>query len=242
MDAPLLSCEGVAGGYGKLTVVQEIDLSAQRGTVVAVLGPNGAGKTTLMMTLAGLLPRHAGEVRVEGAPLPSGRPAAASRAGIVLVPDDRALFSGLTVRENIAVAAPKGGSWDDEVRDMFPALGTRWNNKAGSLSGGEQQQLAMARAIVQRPKVLLIDEMSMGLAPIIVENLLPVVRRIADATGALVILVEQHVHLALEVADEVLVLVHGRVVLRGLAADLAAEPGRLESAYLGEAASSVGQH
>ncbi len=241
MAPPLFSCEGVAGGYGKLTVVADVDMSARPGTVVAMLGPNGAGKTTLMMTLAGLLPRHAGEVRVGGEPLASGRPAAASRAGVVLVPDDRALFSGLTVRENVAAAAPKGNAWDGEVRDMFPALGTRWNNKAGSLSGGEQQQLAMARAIVQAPKVLLIDEMSMGLAPIIVENLLPVVRRIADTTGAVVVLVEQHIHLALEVADEVLVLVHGHVVLRGPAADLAAEPGRLESAYLGEVAPSAGR-
>ncbi|MCU4186354.1 ABC transporter ATP-binding protein [Acidiferrimicrobium sp. IK] len=236
--APLLSCQGVAGGYGKLTVVQDIDLVADAGTVVAMLGPNGAGKTTLMLTLAGLLSRHGGEVSVSGEPLPSGKPAAASAAGVVLVPDDRALFTGLTVRENVAAAARKGAAFDDEIREMFPALATRWNNKAGSLSGGEQQQLAMARAIVQKPKVLLIDEMSMGLAPLIVENLLPVVRSVADRTGAVVVLVEQHIHLALEVADQVMVLVHGHPVLRGSAADLAADPGRLESAYLGEVSST----
>jgi branched-chain amino acid transport system ATP-binding protein len=239
MSAPLLSCKGVAGGYGKLTVARDIDLEADAGSVVAVLGPNGAGKTTLMLTLAGLLPRHAGEVLVDGAPLPSGKPAAASAAGVVLVPDDRALFTGLTVRENIAAARRKGGVTDDGVREMFPALGTRWNTRAGSLSGGEQQQLAMARAIVQKPKVLLIDEMSMGLAPIIVENLLPVVRQIADTTGALVVLVEQHIHLALEVADQVVVLVHGSIMLKGPASEVTADPGRLESAYLGEVAGST---
>jgi len=240
VTAPLLSCVGVAGGYGKLTVVQDVDFAAESGRVIAMLGPNGAGKTTLMLTLAGLLPRHAGEVVVSGASLPAGRPAAASAAGVVLVPDDRALFGGLTVRDNIAAASRKGAKLGDEVREMFPALAARWNTKAGSLSGGEQQQLAMARAIVQKPKILLIDEMSLGLAPIIVENLLPIVRRIADATGALVILVEQHIQLALEVADQVIVLVHGRVVLRGPAAELAADPSKLEAAYLGEKAGSTG--
>jgi branched-chain amino acid transport system ATP-binding protein len=122
----------------------------------------------------------------------------------------------------------------EEVHELFPVLTDRWHTKAGALSGGEQQMLALARAIVQRPKVLLIDEMRMGLAPVTVERLLPVVRTLADRTGAVIVLVEQHVHLALEVADQVMAVVHGRVALEGPAADLADGPGRLESAYLGE--------
>jgi len=228
-----LSCQGLRAGYGRLTVVRQFDLEVDAGSVVAILGPNGAGKTTLMATLAGLVPRLGGSVTVAGAPLPSGRPAAASRAGVVLVPDDRALFSSLTVEENIAAARRKGGPPVRSILDTFPALEPRWTLRAGALSGGEQQMVALARAMIQQPKVLLIDEMSMGLAPIIVETLLPVVRNVADATGAVVVLVEQHVQLALEVADVAMVLVHGEIVLRGAPSDLAADPARLEAAYLG---------
>ena len=230
----MLSCRGVTAGYGALTVVRDFDLEADAGTVVAILGPNGAGKTTLMLGLAGLLPLQGGVVAVDGAPLASGRPAAAAKAGLILVPDDRALFSGLTVRENVVVAAPKGDSSEEEVQALFPPLRARWNTRAGALSGGEQQMLAVARAIVQRPKVLVIDEMSMGLAPITVENLLPVVRKLADSLGTVVVLVEQHVQLALQVADKVVVVVHGRSVLSGEARDLASSPSLLEKAYLGD--------
>jgi branched-chain amino acid transport system ATP-binding protein len=233
-----LSCRRLQAGYGKLTVVRDFNLDAEAGSVVAVLGPNGAGKTTLMLTIAGLLPRLGGDVDVEGHPLANGRPAAANRAGVVLVPDDRSLFTTLTVAENIAAASRKRGSARAEVLDIFPALAARWNLKVGALSGGEQQMLAVARAMVQRPQVLLIDEMSMGLAPVVVEGLLPVVRQLADATNAVVVMVEQHVHLALECADRAMVLVHGEVVLAGPASDLAADPGRLEAAYMGEATSA----
>jgi branched-chain amino acid transport system ATP-binding protein len=235
MTAPALSCRNISAGYGNLTVVRGFNLDAERGSVVAVLGPNGAGKTTLMLALAGLLPRLGGEVLIDGQPLAAGRPRAANRAGLVLVPDDRSLFTTLSVRENIAAAATKGSATEDEVQTLFPGLTSRWNTRAGALSGGEQQMLAMARGLVQRPKILLVDEMSMGLAPIIVENLLPVVRTLADTTGAVIILVEQHVQLALEVADQVVVLVHGQIALSGPAADLAGDPNRLETAYLGVA-------
>ena len=236
MTSPILSCRDVSAGYGSLTVVRGFNLDAEKGSVVAVLGPNGAGKTTLMLALAGLLPRLGGEVSIDGQPLASGRPAAASRAGLVLVPDDRSLFTSLTVRENINAAAPrKGAVTDEEVQSLFPGLIPRWNTRAAALSGGEQQMLAMARGLVQRPKIFLVDEMSMGLAPITVEKLLPVVRTLADSTGAVIVLVEQHVQLALEVADQVIVLVHGKIALSGPAADLANNPGRLEAAYLGAA-------
>jgi branched-chain amino acid transport system ATP-binding protein len=185
-----------------------------------------------MLTLAGLLPRLGGTVSVDGREMPSGRPAVANRAGLVLVPDDRSLFATMSVRENISIARRKGGMTLDETLDLFPSLRSRIGIAAGSLSGGEQQMLAMARALVQKPHVLLVDEMSMGLAPVIVENLLPVVRRIADETNAVVVLVEQHVKLALEVADQAIVLVHGQVSLAGSATELARDPLRLEAAYL----------
>jgi branched-chain amino acid transport system ATP-binding protein len=230
----LLSCQQLVAGYGSIEIVHAMDLDVAAGSVHAILGPNGSGKTTLMMTIAGLLPRQGGTVSVDGRMLRSGRAAAARRAGVVLVPDDRSLFGSLTVRENLQVATRRGSRSIDDVVDLFPALRDRFRVAAGMLSGGEQQMLAVARALVQRPRILLIDEMSMGLAPIIVETLLPMVRRIADDTGTAVVLVEQHIGLALEVADTALVLVHGSVALRGSARDLAADPTSLEAAYLGE--------
>jgi branched-chain amino acid transport system ATP-binding protein len=230
---PLFECRELRAGYGRVNIVRPFDLAADAGTVVAILGPNGAGKTTLLSTMCGLLPRQSGTVRMAGRELKSGRAAAASRAGLVLVPDDRALFPSLSVRDNIRAACARREDPSEEMLELFPALRPRWKLNAGALSGGEQQMLAVARALVQRPKVLLVDEMSMGLAPLVVEHLLPVVRRIADEHGAVVVLVEQHVGLALEVADEALVLVHGEVVLRDRASELLRKPAVLEDAYLG---------
>lgn len=232
----MLTATELKCGYGKIVAVRPLDLELRAGEVTAILGPNGAGKTTLMMTLAGLLPRLGGDVLLEGESLPSGKPIVANMSGVVLVPDNRALFTTLTVRENVEIAKIKGENNVDEVLDLFPGLHPRLKLKAGALSGGEQQMLAMARGLVQKPKVLLIDEMSMGLAPIIVESLLPIVRSIADDTGAAVVLVEQHVNLALEVADSAIVVVHGDVSLRGSADELRGDPGRLEAAYLGAGA------
>lgn len=230
----LLEVRGLTAGHGKIVAVRDFELSADEGTVVALLGPNGAGKTTLLATLAGLLPRMGGDVLVADRSLRSNRPAEANKSGVVLVPDDRALFTTLTVEENLSIARRSDGPTIEEMIELFPALDKRRKVAAGALSGGEQQMLAVARALVQKPRVLLIDEMSMGLAPVIAEGLLPIVRRIADTTGAVVILVEQHVRLALEVADAAVVVVHGEVSLRGKASDLAADPDRLEAAYLGD--------
>ncbi len=232
----LFECRGLKAGYGDITIIPSIDLCASAGTVVAVLGPNGAGKTTLLSTIAGLLPAQSGTVSVDGREVPPGRPALASRAGIVLVPDDRALFTTLTVEENLRAAQGKRRDLVNGAFDLFPALVTRRKLPAGNLSGGEQQMLAVARALVQEPRVLLIDEMSMGLAPVIVEQLLPLVRRIATESNAVVVLVEQHVGLALEVADRALVLVHGNVSLEGSARELRADPSLLERAYFGDGA------
>ena len=227
-------CSGLRAGYGDVTIVASFDLVVDAGTVVAILGPNGAGKTTLLSTLAGLLPAQDGVVRIDGHQIPTGRPAVASRSGVVLVPDDRSLFATLTVEENLRAARGKRKTAVDRAFDVFPSLATRRKVNAGNLSGGEQQMLAVARALMQEPKVLMIDEMSMGLAPVIVEQLLPMVRGIAADTNAVVILVEQHVGLALEVADRAIVLVHGQVSLDGSAADLRADAAALEAAYFGE--------
>jgi branched-chain amino acid transport system ATP-binding protein len=193
-----------------------------------------AGKSTPLLTLAGLLPARAGHVSVDGVTLRNGNAVAASRAGIVLVPDNRSLFTTLTVEENLEVARSWGGPAPRELLDVFPALEKRWRLAAGSLSGGEQQMLAMARALIQQPKVLLVDEMSMGLAPLVVEKLFDTVRRIAGDDGAAIVLVEQHVTLALDVADEAAVLDRGTIVLRGAADELRNDSKRLERAYLGE--------
>jgi branched-chain amino acid transport system ATP-binding protein len=237
--AVVFACEGVKAGYGKINVVRGFDLQAAAGTVVAILGPNGAGKTTLLSTLAGLLPAQEGTVSIDGTTLRNGRAGLAARRGLVLVPDDRALFTGLTVDENLKAAQGKHKTTIEQAYDRFPALAKRRKLSAGDLSGGEQQMLAVARALMQEPRVLLIDEMSMGLAPVIVEELMPMVRKVADDSGAVVVLVEQHVQLALEVADRGMVLVHGEVVLDRPAAELAKRPELLEAAYLGEDAAAA---
>jgi branched-chain amino acid transport system ATP-binding protein len=228
-----LECTGIDAGYGTATVVRDVSLSVEAGKVLAVLGPNGAGKTTLLLALAGLLPRTKGELTVDGVVISSFKPRMANHEGVVLVPDDRALFNAMSVRDNLRAASPRGSKGPEEAAQLFPSLRERWSVAAGALSGGEQQMLAVARALVQKPRVLLIDEMSMGLAPIVVENLLPHVRTIADTTGAVVVLVEQHVQLALGIADDAVVLNHGEITLAGSAKDLATDAGRLEAAYMG---------
>ena len=204
------------------------------GTIHAILGPNGAGKTTLLLTLAGLLLRTAGTIAVDGdrAARRAARPRP-SRAGVVLVPDNRELFTTLTVEENLRVASGRTRPRARSMLELFPRCEPRWKLRAGALSGGEQQMLAMARALIQRPKVLLVDELSMGLAPIIVERLFDAMRRVASDDGLRGRVVEQYVGLALKVADSVSVLNHGGVVLSGPARNIAEHREQLEHAYLG---------
>ena len=235
-----LECSALTGGWGQLIAFRDIDLAVEAGSMHAVLGPNGAGKTSLLLTLAGLLPAHAGSVSVGGARLRTGRPAAACRAGLVLVPDNRQLFTTLTVEENLRVPDRRGRDGIEAMYKLFPALEERSDLRAGALSGGEQQMLAMARALIQRPQVLLVDELSMGLAPAIVERLFSAVRQAATNRGCAVIFVEQYVHVALQVADTASVMNRGSIVLSGRADELAAQSEAVEHAYLGSVEQPVG--
>ena len=218
-------------------MVRDLTLEVRAGEVVALLGPNGAGKTTTLSTIAGLLPCIGGAVWLDGEDI-EGVPAhKLARRGVSLVPEGRALFFGMTVREHLKLAETKGSLRRDELIEMLPgAAASASTARPGVLSGGEQQMLAVGRALVSAPRVLLVDEMSLGLAPVIVERLLPVLRRVAEDLGAGVLFVEQHVSLALEVADRAYVLSHGRLVLEGAAKDLRGRRDLLRSSYLGEAA------
>lgn len=235
----VLEVTGLRAGYGGVEVVHGIDLRVDAGEVVALLGANGAGKTTTLNAVCGLLPRTGGQVSVLGAALPRGRASATvwrtARRGLALVPEDRALFSQLTVAENMSLGPRQHDKAAiDEALALFPVLSDILDRRAGLCSGGEQQMLAIARALAGRPKLLLIDECSLGLAPIVVEQLLPAMRRVADA-GTAVLLVEQHVPAALAVADRAYVLSRGAVAFSGDAGTLAARPDLLEEHYLGGA-------
>jgi branched-chain amino acid transport system ATP-binding protein len=223
----VLSASGLNAGYDGHPVVRDVDIEVNAGEVVAVVGANGAGKTTTLMTLAGVIPAIGGEVTLFGAPTraPLHRRA---KQGLSLVTEERSVFMSLTVAENLRVArcAP------ERALELFPELQPLVRRTAGLLSGGEQQMLTLARAIARQPRLLLADELSLGLAPLVVQRLLQAVRAAADINGIGVLLVEQHVNQALRYADRVYAMRRGRVVLQGAAAEVGARLRDLEGLYL----------
>jgi branched-chain amino acid transport system ATP-binding protein len=230
-EPPALALHRLSAGYDRAPVVRDLSLTVDPGEVVALIGANGAGKTTTLRTISGLVKPMGGHVRLSGEDLAGVSPTARVRRGIVHVPQGRGIFFGLTVAEHLRL----DGVRDPEVAFAhFPALRELVDRRAGLLSGGEQQMLAIARALVRQPRVLLLDELSLGLAPVIVERLLPVVREFASTRGTAVLLVEQHVHLALEIADRGYVLSHGELVASDSAERLRADSALLTASYLGE--------
>jgi branched-chain amino acid transport system ATP-binding protein len=226
--AELLRVDNLSAGYGEAVVLDGVSLALDEGATLALLGRNGTGKTTLINTLAGATRQHGGTITLAGAALHKLAPHQRAAAGIGWVPQERNIFKSLTVHENLtAVARP--GKWNpDGVYTMFPRLAERKNNLGTQLSGGEQQMLAVGRALVVNPRLLLLDEPLEGLAPIIVEELLRAIRRITREEGLSAIIVEQHPQAILAISDRAVVLDRGTVVHSGTAQDLRDSPERLD--------------
>jgi branched-chain amino acid transport system ATP-binding protein len=227
-----LEARGLTVGYGKAAVGWDLHLDVSQGEIVTLLGPNGAGKTTTLLTLAGFLRPIGGTITFGGTDTAKIRPENLARRGLSLIPDDRALMASLTVRETLRLVNRPV----IEATELFPELEPLMDRRCGLLSGGEQQMVAIARALSPRPPMVMIDELSLGLGPLVVERLLTTLRQEADTAGTAVLLVEQQVQEALKVADRAYVVVHGRIVLHKPAATLRQDQALIESSYLGESA------
>ena len=234
----MLRLEGVQASYGPVRVLFGIDLEVADGEIVALLGTNGAGKTTILRVISGLLRPEGGEVSWDDAPIAGLRPAEVLARGIVQMPGGRGVFPGMTVQENLEIGGFLYGrdraSLDesiDRVYEVFPFLAERPHQMAGSLSGGQQQMLTLAKSFVMRPRMLLVDELSLGLAPKIVEDLLEVLRRL-NAEGVAVLLVDQHVDLALDMAARAYFIERGEIRFSGPAEDLRGRDDLLRSVFL----------
>jgi branched-chain amino acid transport system ATP-binding protein len=235
----MLEAKDLRVSYGKVEAVRGVSLSVQAGKVTLVLGANGAGKTTTLKAIAGLTPPDSGRILLDGSDIAGNLPHRIVRRGVVLVPEGRRVFGPLEVQENLrlgAYSAPKAAYQSSlaKVYEMFPILEQRRAGAAGLLSGGEQQMLAFGRALMSEPKVMLMDEPSMGLAPTVVDSILEKVRVMADS-GIGVLMVEQNAEAGLEIADHVVAMARGEVVFSGLASDAAANSSVLR-AFLGESA------
>lgn len=219
----MLSIADVTSGYGTTTVLRGVSLEVRRGQVMALLGPNGAGKTTLLRTIAGVVGPTSGMVTLNGVDVTRLAPHRRADAGLCLIPEGRGIFRSLTVAENIRLQCPAGASHASERLEraltVFPALRDRLRRVAGTLSGGQQQMLALARAYITDPKIILLDEISMGLAPIVVDEMFRAMQELAD-TGVSMLLVEQYVTRAVKMSDSVVLLNKGEVAYRGLSAEL----------------------
>jgi len=220
--SPLLELRGIAAGYGTKTVISEISVSLEPGRILALLGHNGAGKTTTLKTIMGLLPARAGEVTFDGARIDRMRVAERVALGIRLLPEGRGIFPDLTVTENVEVVASRNVSGpspmfrEPDVFDLFPALAERRQVRAGSMSGGQQQMLALGLAILGTPRCLLLDEPSIGLAPNLVERLFEQIATLCRQHGMSAVLVEQNVAAAMRIADRIVIMNNGQIVFDGL--------------------------
>ena len=235
-DKPILQIQGVHAAYGLVRVLHGIDLEVREGEVVVVLGANGAGKTTTMRAICGMVDTN-GSILLDGKEIAGKKPADVARLGVAHVPQGRGTFADLTVEDNLQVGAFVRK--DKEVRadidrwyDVFPVLGERRQQHAGTLSGGEQQMLAVARALMGRPRLLLLDEPSLGLAPMIIQSVFRNLQSIREEFGTTMLVVEQNANLALGIADRGYVIEAGRIVLDGTAADLRSDDA-VRAAYLG---------
>ncbi len=231
----LLDVAGLRAGYGKIDVLHGVDVALEAGTLCAIVGANGAGKTTMLLALSGIIPKRGGSVRFDGADLTKLPPHALVKRGLLHVPEGRRMLARMSVEENLEVAAAVRGAAGfasiDGLLDRFPILRTRRNVPAGALSGGEQQMLAIARALAAGPKALLLDEPSMGLAPKLVDEIFRIVVE-ERARGTSILLVEQNARRALAIADRAYVMERGRIVLTGTGAELLTHRD-VTAAYLG---------
>ncbi|HCB05114.1 MAG TPA: ABC transporter ATP-binding protein [Nocardioides sp.] len=220
-QTPALELRDIHAGYAELTVLRDVSLSVPRGSIVALLGPNGAGKTTLLRTASGLIRPDRGTVVLNGVDVTRLAPNQRAKQGLCLIPEGRGIFRGLTVRENLRMQIPQGRRdvSTDEVLELFPVLRDRLGQLAGTMSGGQQQMLALARAYLAKPDLVLLDEVSMGLAPNLVDEIFQTLRHLA-ATGVSMLLVEQYVSRAIEMADEVVLLDRGSIGFAGPASGL----------------------
>ena len=236
-DSPLLELRDVSTSYGPVRVLEEVSLSINKGEIVCLLGSNAAGKTTTLRTIVGMVTPNSGEVLLGGERIDGLPTTQVVARGVTMVPENRRLFARMSVRENLEIGAhlrdDKGAIEKDVQRifDLFPRLRERTGQKAGTLSGGEQQMLAMGRALMAAPKVLLMDEPSMGLAPILVEQVFETIKEINEQ-GTTIFLVEQNANMALSIADRGYVLRTGEIVLSDTAKNLAKSP-EIQEAYLG---------
>jgi branched-chain amino acid transport system ATP-binding protein len=236
MSEPLLAIRGLAAGYGATEVLRDIDLAVVAGEIVAILGANGAGKSTLNRTISGVLRSTRGTIHFAGSAIERETPAEIVGRGLIHVPEGRCIFPDLTVGENLDLggyrrAQARRNQNRERVFTIFPRLAERHSQRAGTLSGGEQQMLAIGRGLMAEPRLLILDEPSLGLSPLLVEELFALIRRL-NAEGITLLLVEQNVMQSLEVASRAYILENGAFVLQGSSADIRENP-KLKRAYLG---------